>query len=437
MRLPVLLREGRTFASLRRHRNFRLYVIGQTISNAGTWAQMAALTWLVLQETHSALALGAFGVWSLAPYVALGIFGGVIIDRFDRRLILIATQTAFLALAVTLAALTWNGGAPVWLLYGIGALDGIVQVVDAPAGMAFVRQMVGPNDLANAVGLNSASFSAMRIVGPAVAGGLIVLGGVRLCFAMNALSYVVMLGALVTLRPAELLPLVRSEPRASPIHDLVEGFHYAWRMPSVRVALLTLVGVAAISFNFTPWLAVLAAQTLRAGPEVFGLITAAFGAGALLGALAVASWARATWPAMLASLGGLSIGLALLAPLRSLALIFVMLVVVGAMRTIYLATSNTLVQLDSPEQLQGRVAGLYTYALTATATPGALLAGWLAQVGGTTLAFAVASAANALICGAGLIWYLGWRRAQGERVMVEQDAHAIMRDGPPCADEAP
>jgi MFS family permease len=407
-----LLHESRTFSSLRRHRNFRLYIVGQTVSNAGTWAQMAALTWLVLQETHSALALGAFGVWALAPYVALGIFGGVIIDRFDRRLILIVTQTAFLALAVTLAALTWNGGAPVWLLYGIGALDGIVQVVDVPAGMAFVRQMVGPDDLANAVGLNSASFSAMRIVGPAVGGVLILLGGVRLCFALNALSYVVMLGALVSLRPAELLPLVRSEPHASPIHDLVEGFRYAWRTPSVRAALLTLVGLATFTFNFTPWLAVLAAQTLRAGPEVYGFITSAFGAGALLGALAVASWARATWPALLASLGGLSFGLALLAPLRSLPLILVMLVAVGAMRTIYLATSNTLVQLDSPEHLQGRVMGLYGYALTATATPGALLAGWLAQVGGTTLAFAVASVANALIFGAGLIWYLGWRRGR-------------------------
>lgn len=407
MRLPALLREGRTFTSLRSHRNFRLYVMGQTVSNAGTWAQMTALTWLVLRETHSALALGAFGVWSLAPYVALGIFGGVIIDRFDRRLTLIVTQTAFLALAVTLAALTWNGGAPIWLLYGFGALDGIVQIVDVPAGMAFVRQMVGPDDLANAVGLNSASFSAMRIVGPAVAGILIALGGVRLCFTLNALSYVVMLGALVALRPAELLPLVRSERRASPIQDLVEGFHYAWRTPAVRATLLTLVALATITFNFTIWLAVLAAQTLRAGPEVFGAVTAAFGAGALVGALVVATLARATWPVLLTSLGGLSLGLALLAPLRSLPLILVMLVAVGAMRTIYLATSNTLVQLDTPDHLQGRVAGLYSYALTATATPGALLAGWLTQVGGTTLAFAVASAVNALICVAGLIWYLG------------------------------
>lgn len=426
MRLPVLLRESRTFTSLRHHRNFRLYVIGQTVSNAGTWAQMAALTWLVLQETHSALALGTLGVWSLAPYVVLGIFGGVIIDRFDRRLTLLVTQTAFLALAVTLAALTWNGGAPVWLLYGIGAVDGVVQVVDAPAGMAFVRQMVGPDDLANAVGLNSASFSAMRIVGPAVAGVLILLGGVRLCFALNALSYVVMLGALMALRPAELLPLVRSERRASPIHDLVEGFSYAWRTPSVRAALLTLMGLATITFNFTIWLAALAAQTLRAGPEVFGLITAAFGAGALLGALVVASWARATWPVLLASLGGLSLGLALLAPLRALPLILVMLVVVGAMRTIYLATSNTLVQLDTPDHLQGRVMGLYSYALTATATPGALLAGWLTQVGGTTLAFAVASAANALICGAGLIWYLGWRRGAGDVSGSQQGAPGML-----------
>lgn len=426
MRLSVLLREGRTFASLRRHRNFRLYTIGQSVSTAGTWAQMAALSWLVLGITHSALALGVLGVWMFGPYVALGLFGGLVSDHFDRRRVLIVTQSAFLALAVALAALTWNDAAPLWLLYALSALDGLIQVVDGPAELAFVPQMVGTDDLANAIGLNSAVFNATRIVGPAMAGLLIAAGGVRLVFALNALSYLMMLGALLTMRSTELLrPDAPLERRITPLRDLAEGFRYAWRTPAVRAPLVLVVVVATVTFNFTLWLTVLAGQTLRAGPQVYGVITACFAAGAMVGALAVATRGRATWPGLLASLGGLALGLALLAPLRALPMIMLALVFAGAMRTIYLAISAALVQLATPGHLQGRIMGFYNYALLATATLTGPLIGWLTQVGGTTLAIALAAGVNALLWGGGLAWYLGWgRRAAshpagaGEKAML-------------------
>ncbi|MGH2503316.1 MAG: MFS transporter [Ktedonobacterales bacterium] len=421
-----MLREGRTFTSLRRHRNFRLYTMGQAVSSAGSWAQMAALSWLVLGITHSALALGVLGVWTFGPYVALGLFGGVISDRFDRRRTLLVTQTAYLALAVALAALTWNDAAPLWLLYALSALDGFVQVVDTPTELAFVPHMVGTADLANAIGLNSAVFNATRIVGPAVAGLLIAAGGVRLVFALNAVSYLTMLGALLLMRSAELLrPAAPPERRVSPVRDLAEGFQYAWRTPAVRAPLVMVVAMATVTFNFTLWLTVLAGQTLRAGPQVFGIITASFAVGAMVGALAVATWARASWRALLASLGGVALGLALLAPLRDLLLMMLALVFVGAMRTIYLTISATLVQLATPGQLQGRIMGFYNYALLATATLTGPLVGWLTQVSGTTLVIALAAGVDALLCGAGLLWYLGGGRrvvshpaGTGERAML-------------------
>lgn len=425
MRLSVLLREGRTFASLRRYRNFRLYTIGQAVSTAGSWAQAAALSWLVLGITHSALALGVLGVWTFGPYVALGLFGGVVSDRFDRRRILLVTQSAFLALAVALAIATWNDAAPLWMIYAFSALDGLIQVVDGPAELAFVPQMVGTADLANAIGLNSAVFNATRIVGPAVAGVLIALGGVRLAFALNAVSYLMMLAALLLMRPAELRSAtVALERRASPVRDLVEGFQYAWRTSAVRAPLVMMVVMATLTFNFTLWLTVLAGQTLRAGPQVYGIITASFAAGAMIGALAVATRGRATWQALLASLGGLAIGLALLAPLRALPLIMLALVFAGAMRTFYMAISAALVQLATPSHLQGRIMGFFNYALTATATLTSPLVGWLTQVGGTTLAIALAAGVNALLWGGGLTWYL--RRGRLSTAHLEETGERVM-----------
>lgn len=426
MRLPTLLYEGRTFASLRRHRNFRLYTIGQAVSSAGSWGQAAALSWLVLQITHSALALGVLSVWTFGPYVVLGLFGGVVSDRLDRRRTLLVTQSAFLALALALAVATWNNAAPLWLIYIFSAVDGLIQAVDMPAELAFVPQMVGTDDLPNAIGLNAAVFNATRIVGPAVAGVLIAFSGVRLVFALNGLSYLMMLAALLLMRPGELQRAAAAlSRRVSPVHDLVEGFQYTWRTPAVRAPLVIVVVMATLTFNFTLWLTVLAGQTLRAGPQVYGIITASFAVGAMIGALVVATRGRATWPTLLASLGGLALGLALLAPLRALWMIMLALVFAGAMRTLYMAISAALIQLATPGHLQGRIMGFYNYALTATATLTAPLVGWLTLVGGTTLAIGLAAGVNALLWSGGLAWWLRRGRLTtahptetGERVML-------------------
>ena len=409
MHMPVFLRQARTFASLRDHRNYRLYALGQGISLTGNWFQTAAQAWLVLQLTHSAAALGVLGFWTVGPYVVLGMFGGTLSDHFDRRLTLIWTQSAFLLLALGLAALTWTGTVTVWQLDLFAGLAGLVQVLNYPAALSFVAQMVGQDDLPNAIALNSALFNVTRIVGPAVAGVLIAVAGARLCFALNALSFVAVILALLAMRPADLYPVVRPEKRASVLRTMAEGFEYAWRTPLVRMTLLLLLVVATLSINFFILLPALAAQTLHAGAQVYGIITACFGVGALAGALLTATLARATWPLLLASVAGSGVMLLLLAPQRSLLMVALTVALTGAGMALYLDFSNALVQLATPSHLQGRVLGLYSYIFLGTALPGALLTGWLSQIGGTTLAFAVAGAAALVMAGVGLMWHLKYR----------------------------
>jgi MFS family permease len=420
MWLPAWIRDARAIACLRNYRNYRLYAGGQFISLMGTWLQFTAIAWVVLQVTHSAVALGAFGAWSTVPYIALGLFGGVISDRFDRRRTLMVTQSVYFALAIALAAVTWNGATSIWPLYTIAMVDSLTMIVDAPTRQAFVSQMVGQADLTSAVALNTAIFNAARIVGPAVAGVLIATVGARACFVLNALSYLLMIAALLTMRPTELFGATRQEQRASPLRDLRDGFSYAWHTASVRMTLTILLVVAAISLNFSLWLPVLAAQTLRMDAQVYGVLSACFGVGGLVGALLAALRGRATWPLLLASVGGFGLALLLLAPLRALPPVLVALVLVGAVSTVYMVTSNALTQLASPPRLQGRVMGFYSYIFFGTTVPGALLAGWLAQTGGTTLAFIVAGAVNLLMCGVGLAWFLGARPHAAVALLVEE-----------------
>ncbi len=411
MQFPAFVREARTFASLRAHRNYRLYAIGQGISQTGTWLQNAAQAWVVLQLTHSAAALGVLGFWTFGPYVVLGLFGGVAIDHVDRRLTLIGTQSAYLLLALALAVLTWSGSITVWQLDFFAGLAGVVQVLDAPVRHSFVVQMVGKEDLPNAVALNSALFNVTRIIGPAIAGLLIAGVGAQWCFALNAFSFLAVIVALAMMHPSELFPVARAGKHVSVLRELVEGFHFAWRMPLVRMALLLLLVIATLGINFSLLLPVLAAQILHAGAQVYGFITACFGIGALLGALLTATLARANWPLLLTSAGGFGIALLLLALQRTLPTVILTLVVMGVFFTLYTATSNSLVQLATPGHLQGRVMGLYNYIFFGTGVPGALITGWLSQIGGTTLAFAVAGGAAVLMTFIGLAWHLAYRHA--------------------------
>lgn len=411
---------ARTFRSLRRHRNYRLYFGGQLISVTGTWVQNTAQAWLIVELTHSPLALGALALFQYLPYSALGLLGGPVVDRFSKRGTIVATQSALMLSAAILALLAFAHAATVWEVYALAVFSGTVQVVDTPARQAFVFEMVGRKELPNAVALNSSMFNGARAVGPALAGALIAGVGVGLCFALNAGSYVAVIGGLLLMRRTELYP-TGGEDGEGVLRSVAEGLRWTLRTPAVWLTMGLLLVITTFAINFSVLLPALASQTLHAGPVTFGIITACFGIGALGGALFSAAQARPTWPLLLGGGGAFALLLLLLAPLHTLALCGVALLLVGAAFTVYTSMSNSTVQLAAPDRLRGRAMSVYFYVFNGTAPLGGLLAGWLAQVGGTRLAFLVAGATS-LVAVAGAA-ALGHRLA-GTRPEPERKAAA-------------
>lgn len=401
MRIPLqgathALANGRTFTSLRLHYNYRLYFFGQFLSQIGTWLQSAAMAWLVLTLTHSAFAVGLLAFWQFGPYAVLGLFGGALSDRLDHRLTLIGTQVALALCSGTMAVLTLLNVVTVREAYLIAALRGTALVLNNPSRQAFIFQMVGRKELPNAIALNSSIANATRILGPGVGGILIAAFGVGVCFSIDAVSYVAVIVALLMMHVDELLPIERNG-KPPVLRSIAEGLGYVRRTPSVSLALSMFLVICIASINFSVLLPLVASDTLRSGAEVFGLLTACLGAGALIGALISASLGRATWPILLLSAAGFGLGEALLAPQRTVIGAVALLMATGVCYTIYTSTTNSLVQLAAPGYLQGRVAGLYSYIFAGSSVFGALLSGWLAEVGGTLLAFLVAGG-TALVC---------------------------------------
>lgn len=383
---------ARTFDSLRLHHNFRLYFAGQTVASVGQSVQSAAQAWMVLELTHSALAVGLVAFWQFGPYTVLGLFGGALSDRLDQRRALMWTQAVLALCAAALAVFAFAHERDVSLIYAVAAARGVVLVLKNPSEQALLLRMVGRGELANAISLNAGSMNAARIVGPGLAGLIIAAAGVGVCFALNALSFVAVILSLALLRRGELFPMPTRASGASVLADLGEGLAYARRTPRVWMSLAVLAVISTLGINFGVMLPVLAAQTLHGGAEVFGLITAVFGAGALLGALLSASLGRATWSVVLASGAVFALLEAALAPLRALALVAPLLVATGFAYTLYTSATNSMVQLSAPDRLQGRVTGLYSWVFLGTGPLGALLSGWLSEVGGTKLVFLTAGA---------------------------------------------
>jgi MFS family permease len=386
---------ARTFRSLRRHRNYRLFFAGQVVSVSGTWIQNVAQAWFVLALTHSPVAVGVLAACQFGPYAVLGLFGGVVADRLDLRRAFVATQAGFALSATTLAVLALSGHATVWEVFLLASVNGVVQVLDTPVRQAFTIQMVGRDELPNAIALNSSVFNASRAIGPGIGGVLIAVAGVGVCFLVNALSFLAVIGALLIMRADELYPVGRETRRMTMLRGLGEGLQYAWRTPTIRVVLLMMLVISTIGINFNVLLPVLAARTLVAGPEVYGVLSAAFGVGALCGALTSASLSRASLLALLFGATLFSAAELVLAPLRVLWAAIVVLVVIGFAFSLYASQSNSALQLTVPDRLRGRVLSLYGYVFFGTAPLGGLLAGWLAETGGTYLAFLVAGLAGA------------------------------------------
>jgi MFS family permease len=357
---------------------------------SGTWMQTVAQSWFVLELTKSPVAVGLLAVFQFGPFAILGLFGGAVADRLDLRRVLVGTQTAFMLTACALTTLTLTGRATVWELYLISAVTGTVSVLDNPVRQAFTVQMVGRDELPNAVALNSSLFNASRVVGPAVAGGLIALTGVGICFLVNALSFLVVISALLLMRVDELYPISRDQIKQTVFRGASEGLAVAWNTASIRVVVLMMLVIATIGINFNVLLPVLASRTLGAGPGVFGILSALFGAGALVGALVSASLGRASRSVLLYGAAFFALAELVLAPQRSVWAAGLVLVFTGIGFSLYASQSNTALQVVVADRLRARVLGIYGYVFTGTVPLGGLLAGWLAAEGGTQLAFLVA-----------------------------------------------
>jgi len=380
---------ARTFRSLRRHRNYRIFFTGQIVSLAGTWMQNIALAWLVLQLSGSPLAVGVLAFWRFVPFTVFGLVAGVVADRIDSRKLVMATQASAMLVSAALAAVTLSGTASLPVVYVLAALGGVALAFDAPGRQSLTYQMVGPRELPNAVALNTGLFNGSRIIGPAIAGLIIATAGTGLCFVLNAVSFLSVLTALFVLRADELYSVAK-DPSASVVAGLRRGFAFAWATPELRAILGVVTVVSTVGFNFHVLVPLLAADTLHVGPEGFGLLSAAFGAGALVGALTTASFREASWTMFATGTTAFGVLVLLLAPVQNAVLAGVLLFGIGIAFTFFTANANALVQLGSPDHLRGRLIGIYLLAFVGVAPVGGLFAGWLAAIGGTTLAFSVA-----------------------------------------------
>jgi MFS family permease len=378
-----------TFSSFR-YRNYRLFFTGQLVSQTGSWMQRIALGWYVLQLTHNdAFAVGVMAFAQFLPFTIFGLFAGVLTDRMDARRLVIGTQ---LAQTVTAAVLTWiaiGGLAQPWMLYVIAFVNGTVLVLDVPSRQQLTYRMVGREALPNAIALNSSLFNASRIFGPSVAGILLGFAGVGVCFLVNAISFLAVLLSLFAMRTRDFFPLEQFE-RPRILAGTREGLAYVRRQPRMLAVLGLTVVLSTFCFNFNVTLPVLAKITLHGHGTVFGFLSAAFGAGALAGALVAASRARASTRVMLVGAAVFTAAELLLAPARNEFAAGALLFLVGAGFTAWSANSNASMQLAAPDALRGRIIGIYFYAFNGTGPVAGIFAGWLCARGGTELAFVVA-----------------------------------------------
>lgn len=390
-----------TFRSLR-VRNYRLFATGQAVSLSGTWAQRVAQDWLVLEITdNDPVALGVVTALQFLPVLLLGLYGGVLADRHDKRRLLVLAQAAMGVLALALAGLDLSGHVQLWHVYALAVGLGAASALDTPTRQAFVSEMVGPEDLPNAVSLNSATFNASRIVGPALAGVAIALWGTGWVFLANALSYGAVVSGLLMMRTSELVAPTRQPAQKGQVR---EGLRYvlARRELVVPIGLVFMVGTFGLNFQIT--LALVAKQVFQTGASSFGLLTSAFAFGSLLGALASARRNGPPTPdrmltaALLFGLLEVVVGLAPTFPTMML-----LLVPTGMAVLTFTTTTNALVQLGCEPAVRGRVMALYVLVFLGGTPVGAPLVGVVADAFGPRTPLLVGGAVcavSAVVAGA-------------------------------------
>jgi MFS family permease len=385
----------RTFQSFTT-RNFRIYVIGQVISGTGSWVQFAAQYWLVKEITHgNGLAIGATPALQFAPVLLLGAWGGVVVDRLDKRKLLITTQSAAGLLSLVLGILALLGVVELWMVYLLAVCSGSVMVFDNPGRRAFVPELVPPENMANAVALNSSVFTVARIIGPATAGLIIAGVDIEWCFMLNAVSFIAAIWTFVLIRPSELRPSV-PVPRAR--HQLREGFEYAWRNRPVRVSLLLTAFIGTFAFNYPVVMTGMASHEFGGNAATYGFLMAFIGIGSLAGALWSAHFGRASLRITILSCIGLGVAtmFATLAP--TLATEFTVLIAVGLGGMVMITMATAVCNEVTAPQFRGRVMALFSIAFLGSTPIGSPIVGWVMDEFGSRAGLGVGGA-SALIAG--------------------------------------
>ncbi|QDY77425.1 MFS transporter [Streptomyces qinzhouensis] len=425
------------FSSLK-IRNYRLYAIGQVVSNTGTWMQRIAQDWLVLTLTGSASAVGITVALQFLPMLLFGLYGGVLADRLPKRALLLFTQSAMAGTGLALAVLTLTGQVQVWHVYLTAFLLGLVTVVDNPARQIFVNEMVGPDQLANAVSLNSANFQSARLVGPAVAGVLITAVGTGYAFLFNGLSFLATVTSLLLMRTSELHPSHRA-PRAK--GQLREGLRYVSAHPELIWPIVLVGFIGTFGFNFPIWLTAFVHDVYQSGAETYGLLNTLMAVGSLVGALLAARRGTSKLSILVGAavlFGALEV-VAAFAP--SFWLFAALLVPIGMFGLTVNVTANSSIQMATDPAVRGRVMSLFMMVFVGGTPLGAPLVGWITDVYGPRIGFAAGGAVSLLAAltigvilarSAGVRLKLDLRPGRPHLALVPKQRGPVTREGSPA-----
>ncbi|MEO8541353.1 MAG: MFS transporter [bacterium] len=388
---------ARQFSSLKIY-NYRVYFVGQLISLVGTWMQTTAQALLVLKLTGSPLALGTVTTLQFLPITVFTLFGGAFADRLPKRRVLMVTQTLAMLQALALGLLVVTDTVQLWHVYALALMLGTINAFDGPVRQSFGVDLVGREQLVNAVALNSSLFNMARITGPAIAGIAIATVGMSTAFLVNAASFVAVLGAYAIMRPADFHTVPPKKATGNVLSQVREGLVYSWKTPQVLFLFILLAFLGTFGFNFTVLIPLVAEFVLKVGPTQFGLLISAMGLGSLIAALAIAATGRLSHRNLL-FVGAAFVGLFVAVSVSgSYYLTAALLFVLGIVSVLFSTTVNTTLQITVPDELRGRVMSIF-FLLFAGSTPiGAYLTGVMAEQFGVTKALLV----MASLCGLGV-----------------------------------
>ncbi len=421
------VRAARTSFRSLRNRNYRLFFLGQLVSNTGNWLTLVALTLMVLNMTHSGFAVGLLTACQFGPILLLSPFAGLIADRLDKLRLLTVTQTLEMAQSFVLAALAFQPHPSLGALYAVAAAGGVLLAFDNPVRRSFVPEMVAKEDVGNAVTLYSALVATSRIFGPALAGALVVTVGYGWAFTVDGISYVTVLVAIAMMRRPE-LRLSEPAPRAK--HQVRDGLRYVRQVPELRISFIMLGVIGVLSYNFSVTFPLLVTRGLHGNDTTYTLIYSAFSVGSLAGALVVAHRSQIHFLGIVVGAAALGLSMAVLAVVPSVAAAFPVVVVLGVSSIAYMTSTTAIVQIIARSNMHGRVLALQSVLLIGTTPIGGPLLGAMADAWGARVPVAV-GAVGALGAAA-----YGWVASRSIRQRDHDEPYAVV-DPVPAAPSVP